>query len=247
MTTTRPEITDHYQVVTVAQSHWDRGEWVEAGTYVVGGEYADNDCAEVSVHVLWGLDTNGDDATRYVAERIADALSHRPIELQRKDDLIVEFRKRDESATRTIKRLQVERDRFADRARRAESYPTVDAYEAVCAARTKWQDRAEKAEARIEELKEQASEGITALQGLYGVADKLGVDPKWSSGAEDLMGRIQMLGVEPLQKRAENAEARIEAALRMVNKHERTGDVPPLIAARLRNAITGEGLLDGEQ
>lgn len=46
----------------------------------------------------------------------------------------------------------------------------------------------------------------TALQGLYGIASKLGVDPKWSDGAQDLIGRIEMLGIEPLQRRAIAAE-----------------------------------------
>lgn len=33
-------------------------------------------------------------------------------------------------------------------------YPTADAYEAVCKARTKWQERAESAERELKELRE---------------------------------------------------------------------------------------------
>lgn len=49
----------------------------------------------------------------------------------------------------------------------------------------------------------------TALQGLYAIASKVGVDPKWSDGAQDLIGRINMLGIEPLQKRAIAAEEQL--------------------------------------
>lgn len=60
----------------------------------------------------------------------------------------------------------------------------------------------------------------TALQGLYGIASKLRVDPKWSDGAQDLIGRIEMLGIEPLQRRAIAAE-------------DQLGDI--------RHALAGEG------
>lgn len=50
--------------------------------------------------------------------------------------------------------LTKERDTWRDDACR--KYPTPEAYDAVCAARTKWQDRAEKAEAALAEARNKA-------------------------------------------------------------------------------------------
>lgn len=69
------QITDVYQVITVTEPYGEGDDRVEPGIYVVGGEYADNGCTEVWMHVDFALDTDGNDATRYVAERIATVLS----------------------------------------------------------------------------------------------------------------------------------------------------------------------------
>ncbi|WP_190824743.1 hypothetical protein [Saccharopolyspora pogona] len=79
MTTTNrqdkaPQITDVYQVVTYEQPCGEGDERIEPGTYVVGGEYAEEG-AEVVVLVVLALDEGGFDATQYVAGRIAAALS----------------------------------------------------------------------------------------------------------------------------------------------------------------------------
>lgn len=106
MTTSEIQITDFYDVVTLDEDKHDDEGSIEAGTYVVGGEYASEDCAEVLIRVHFALDDNGNPVTEHVARLIASVLSHQPVELQRKDDLIAELRKRDEVHQRTIVRLQ---------------------------------------------------------------------------------------------------------------------------------------------
>jgi hypothetical protein len=75
------DITDYYQVVTYETPHGEGNQRIEAGTYVVGGEYADNDGTEVWIHVDFALDTNGHDATKHVAERIAAALAGSDVQI----------------------------------------------------------------------------------------------------------------------------------------------------------------------
>ncbi|MGW1675984.1 hypothetical protein [Saccharopolyspora sp. NPDC002376] len=67
-------ITDVYQVVTFAEPIDEGGERIEAGTYVIGGEYADDDGAEIVVRIDHAIDVEGYDITQYVAERIKFAL-----------------------------------------------------------------------------------------------------------------------------------------------------------------------------
>lgn len=70
----------------------------------------------------------------------------------------------DETLTLRAELQQARRERDLAIAHDRQPYPTAEAYEAVCAARTKWQDRAEKAEAENAELRSRLQEAKKALK-----------------------------------------------------------------------------------
>ncbi|GAA2773739.1 hypothetical protein [Saccharopolyspora taberi] len=75
------DITDVYQVVTLTEPQGEGGERLEPGTYVIGGEYANDDGTEIVIRVDHVTDVEGFDATQYVAQRIAASLAGGTVEL----------------------------------------------------------------------------------------------------------------------------------------------------------------------
>ncbi|MEB3367387.1 coiled-coil domain-containing protein [Saccharopolyspora mangrovi] len=117
--------------------------------------------------------------------------------------------------------------KLKDQLKEAEAYPTVDAYENVCAARTRWQERAEKAEARAESLRadldaaldvgKEADKRLARLQ--LAILDKLGdlingaaCDDDYIRAVELHSGRGLLREAAEWQGRAKKAEADLAAA-----------------------------------